>query len=822
MTKLAALARIARRDLLRFKLRSLLIVVMIALPVAGMVGSIVYARTIKVEPAEQRRFLWGAADGIVAAQGYSTKPPPVPTGVRLVAQFDFSLRVQRGDGRVEIVDAHTADLGDPIHAGQLTLLNGRIPRTSREVLASPKLQQWLHAKVGDRVRALSSPDPLTITGTVRENRFHDQQELVSPDLAPDRTASSYYSAAWLIQMPPGRSISSLRAPNGYILETLYTPSTSVATTVDVSMVAGTFVLIEVVFVAAAALAVGARRRERTLAVLAAAGGQPRDLGGVVLITGFFLGALGVLSGIAVGIAGARLALVLLAGLISHDVQHLRVPVLAVLGAGGLGLVAALIAATLPARTVARMNVAAALGGRPLRHTASKRTPLTGIVTIGCGVLLVSNGIHAGHSRWVELGIAATLVGTALCGAIVLHAAARISSHFPAAIRFAARDADRQRRRDAPALGAILAVLATAIALSTLTPQLELHTTFGRFPGPQALPAGETRLEPTFFADPSADIGNGPAAATAIRHALPGHNVGLLQETLSGTIALGAAQAEFVDSNKQPFDLDAFIPDHTAARMLGLSPAQVQQLRDGRIIVWSDSHDHAGTFPQLTLSATRPGRQTGSTEILIENRTSTRFGLPTIALMSDDTAQRLGIASRRPVVLIDRTNKADQTTALHVFESAIGFPAELGTNGLGLNVGDYKQPWNITDALVRQHRLVVAAALLLALGVLAGAIALSSLDARRDVARLTTLGLSPRGHRTFSSARAGLLAALAGILALPAGLLPAYAVVANEPARSFRPDYLTIAIVMVAFPIAVIALAWVTARPIARPLTADVS
>ena len=128
MTKFTALARIARRDLLRFKLRSLLIVVMIALPVAGMVGSIVYARTIKVEPAQQRHFLWGTADGMILPQGSSTKPPPVPAGVRLVEQFEFPLRIERDDGRVEIVDAHNADLSDPIHAGQLTLLNGRIPR----------------------------------------------------------------------------------------------------------------------------------------------------------------------------------------------------------------------------------------------------------------------------------------------------------------------------------------------------------------------------------------------------------------------------------------------------------------------------------------------------------------------------------------------------------------------------------------------------------------------------------------------------------------------------------------------------------------------
>ena len=162
-------------------------------------------------------------------------------------------------------------------------------------------------------------------------------------------------------------------------------------------------------------------------------------------------------------------------MISHDVQHLRVPVLAVLGAAGLGFVAALVAAMLPARAVARMNTAAALGGRPLRETPSKRVPIAGIAVLASGVLLVAAGAHGHVPHRIELGIALSLIGAALCGGALAARRRRVSSRLPAAIRFAARDADRHRRRDAPALGAILAVLATAIALSTLTPQLAFST-----------------------------------------------------------------------------------------------------------------------------------------------------------------------------------------------------------------------------------------------------------------------------------------------------------------------------------------------------------
>jgi putative ABC transport system permease protein len=826
MTKLAALARISTRDLRQFKLRSFLVVVMIALPVGAMVGAIVYARTIKLEPAQRRAFAFGTADGLVLSNAFPTTPPSVSAGVRLIPDSQFSLRVRRADGRVEIVSADTMDLRDPIHVGQMTLLSGRAPREPSEVLVSPALQRWLHVKVGGTVSIYSYAKPLTVTGIARDDEYHDSSLLVGPDLVPDRAFEAGFSTSWLVKMPPGCAISSLELPGGYFLEKPYAPSTSVASTVDVSMVAGTFVLLEIVFVAAAALAVGARRRERTLALLAAAGGRQRDLASVVLITGLVLGSLGVVAGVVAGIAGARLALTLLAGVISHDVQHLRVPVLAVLGAAGLGFVAALVAAMLPARAVARMNVAAALGGRPLRETPSKRAPIAGIAVLAGGVLLVATGAHANVPRGIELGIAFSLIGAALCGGTLLHAAARVSSHLPAAIRFAARDADRHRRRDAPALGAILAVLATAIALSTLTPQLALHSRFGVVRPTPALSAGEARLEPSFDDVPVVNVGNGPGAAAAVHHALPGSRVGLLEQTIGTALPtpLGATEITFDDSSNQQYQFDGYVPDAAAMQMLGLSATQSQQLRSGRVIIWSDVHDFGHPLPPLTLNVTHnAGDAAGTVEAsgLAINRATTKFGLSTLALMSETTARRLRIAPRLPVVLVDHVSKADQTKALDVFSSAIGFPARLGTNGtVGFNLSDFRPPWNITDALVRHHRWVVALALLLALGVLAAAVALSSIDARRDLVRLTTLGLSPSGHRSFSAARAGLLAGLAGVLALPAGLLPAYAILSGVSTRSWQPDYVTIAIVTLAFPIAVIVLAWATAKPIDRHLTAD--
>ena len=303
-------------------------------------------------------------------------------------------------------------------------------------------------------------------------------------------------------------------------------------------------------------------------------------------------------------------------------------------------------------------------------------------------------------------------------------------------------------------------------------------------------------------------------------------MGLLQQTIGTSLPThaGATQRTFVDGSNQQYQIDGYVPDAAAMQMLGLDAAQAQALRDGRVVVWSDVHDFGRPLPPLTLNVVHNaagGAGVVEASSLAVNQVTAKFGLSTLVLMSERTARKLRIGPRLPVVLVDHASKADQIKALDIFSSATGFPAQLGTDGpVGFDPGNFKPPWNVTDPLVRHHRWVVALALLLALGVLAAAVALSNIDARRGVVRLTTLGLSPSGYRAFSAARAGLLAVLAGVLALPAGLLPAYAILSGVSTRTWQPDYVTIAIVTLAFPIVVIALAWVTARPIQRHLTAS--
>ncbi len=124
------------------------------------------------------------------------------------------------------------------------------------------------------------------------------------------------------------------------------------------------VLIEVVLLAGPAFAVGARRQARTLALMAAAGGSPRDARRVVLGSGVVLGLLGRGPGRRPrarrrrGPACRSSSASATARFGPFDVAWTHL-----LGVAVFGLVSALLAAAVPAWIASRQDVVAVLGGR---------------------------------------------------------------------------------------------------------------------------------------------------------------------------------------------------------------------------------------------------------------------------------------------------------------------------------------------------------------------------------------------------------------------------------------------------------------------------
>ncbi|MGH2511244.1 MAG: FtsX-like permease family protein, partial [Candidatus Limnocylindrales bacterium] len=91
-------------------------------------------------------------------------------------------------------------------------------------------------------------------------------------------------------------------------------------------------------------------------------------------------------------------------------------------------------------------------------------------------------------------------------------------------------------------------------------------------------------------------------------------------------------------------------------------------------------------------------------------------------------------------------------------------------------------------------------------------ALGEAESRSDQRTLLAVGADPRVRRRITAARAGVIALLGGVLAVPAGLLPVWGLLASRGAPLVVPVPEAIAAVLV-LPVVAIGAAWLLGRPI---------
>ncbi|WP_441250352.1 FtsX-like permease family protein [Kitasatospora sp. McL0602] len=244
--------RIARRDALRAKGRSALVLAMIALPVLGVTGADVFYRSGQLTPSETAVRTLGGADalvsvlspGIIATQapnadegrsGRSPVPGTVATPEQqkslstdatvLVKQLlptgSVLIPVAVGNGGVTStkdgqlrVSTAEADLTDPVWRGKLNLTGGRAPAAPQEIAATQHFLDEAGLKVGDTttVRGLEGK-PFTITAAVEYPGSLKNDALIGRPgslLAPlaDKRGDTGDRAVgkaddWLVKLPAG-------------------------------------------------------------------------------------------------------------------------------------------------------------------------------------------------------------------------------------------------------------------------------------------------------------------------------------------------------------------------------------------------------------------------------------------------------------------------------------------------------------------------------------------------------------------------------------------------------------------------------------------
>ena len=127
-------------------------------------------------------------------------------------------------------------------------------------------------------------------------------------------------------------------------------------------------LIEVVLLAGPAFAVSARKQQRSLALMAATGGTPKQSRRVIVAGAVVLGSAAAVVGVALGIGIARLLQPLLQSRSDDWFGPFEIPWLHLAGVAGFGMLSAFLAASSrptspPSRTSSRCWPGAAVTGR---------------------------------------------------------------------------------------------------------------------------------------------------------------------------------------------------------------------------------------------------------------------------------------------------------------------------------------------------------------------------------------------------------------------------------------------------------------------------
>jgi putative ABC transport system permease protein len=782
---LRASSRLAWRQAARNRWRSALVVAMVALPIAALAGAASVVATVIPTPAELATERMGTAAMVVdswpAPHEGAFDPVNVarhlPPGARLVSES--------GVGTQNIVhgSAITVDLEEfsvpvdraPIR-GMFTLLSGRAPAHPGEVALDPRTLAAMRARVGEEVSFDDVHLRLRVTGTaVKPDRVNDPLAVVGPGTLPDNLASNY--TGFFVD----GSASSLgaveaalrRAGLGFSTrkEVMAQDRGAALAAMAASFGATAVILFATGLVAAAAFAVGTRRRLRTIGLVGALGGSRRHARAVVLLEGTLLGLVGSLLGVGLGVMGSAVLHHWLPSLAGRELRPVAIPWLALGGTVLLGTLAGTIAALGPARTASRIPVTQALAGRMPASRPPGRVALAGAFVVIAGAPLVWLGTSHRDTTALSTGLVVMGGGFLLAIPLLVSLVGRGAGRLPTALRLAARHTARNGRRTGAALAAATLALALPVAIAAKTlgteagervvpfmapdqfvltnnlapndrpggSQAQLLADIARaFPGSVAV-----RLTPRWFRVPTGQRVFEPNLNGQVDEVPIRIKSGAV-ERLYGTVYVGGPDM------LRALHAENGIPALLAGKAVGIGPGTVAH---GVIRIHgptrSDGTDQTVSLPAVEAGATRyasvmPGGEFG---YVVSAAVAERLGLVAIpnggfhllvraphALTGEDTVRAKDLASRY--------------SGIYEYSNF-----DLGSHG----------------GRVRLWAMIGGAAL--GLAILAVALALVRAEARREEAVMVAVGAPPGTRRKVAAANALLISLLAGVLAAAAGFLP---------------------------------------------------
>lgn len=568
------------------------------------------------------------------------------------------------------------------------------------------------------------------------------------------------------------------------------------------------------FLAAALLAgpaftVVAARQRRTLAMIASNGATGAQLRRAMLGQGVVLGVGGAVLGATLGVGlvlpGKALLDAWRPSVLGRTwrpsaMGPLDVPWQQVLLVAGSAILAALVAAALPARGLADLDVVAAMRGDVAPKRARRRLPLAGVVLLAAGTALLALQLRPGASGGVRstvqltAGCVALVAGALMVVPMILVGVAALLRRAPLTVRMAARDAARQRGRATSTVAAVMAgtmllaasltALASwdALARATYTPQAPRGVGWTLLTGTLDA-AGWRRIITAEVPDAtvvalkvparvSSDAPDARAGSWTIRSPQC-HPVPQGEESAPGCGAPSFGQMNTGEVYiAEPADLQRVVrlPDRARQALAdGAVVTAVPDLTGGTAVVERSSslvnRDEQGRT-EATYRVPLVQVRTGDLAELNEN--GYRGHEAGVTVMSPATARRLGItATEDHLLLVRAPHGIDAAAQDRINAAAADASGTYDTSGI--NTLDVERGYVDTLAGVRSALMAATLALIVLATVTATALAVG--EARRDLRVLAILGSRPGTPRAMAAALAALTAAVGTLAGYAVGLVP---------------------------------------------------
>lgn len=625
------------------------------------------------------------------------------------------------------------------------------------------------------------------------------------------------------------------------------------------------VVVEAALLIGPAFAVGALRQRRQFALLAATGAERPTLRWVVTLTGLVTGAAAALGAVVLGVVAAAVIRAAVNAMEPFTFPDLLVPwpalaAVAVVGVGAVGL-----AAWWPARTAGRVDVVTALAGRrpPARSEHRVAALGLGLTALGAGVAIV--GASSGAFQWVAGGVVAIELGVVVMAGTLLGLTGRLAPRLGIAGRMAVRDAARNRTRTAPAVAALIAAVAGITAGVVYTSSARAHdvsqhvaltaegTVMVQFP---LAGAGLDEDEMVNAADAALREHLPVTDVVTVRLAAPAPAPAGDRDTHDARAAGGSGQfvitaeprPERVCPLAEAEDLGLSASER---RALGRDPRCVSWQRVG-VAAWSSGSTGSTTLVDdgSVLRAAGLDRATDATAALASGLVVVRSedwvwpdGTAHLVLGDHDPRTGSPPTAHLPAVAVDLPAGQYDVVLPPAVADALGLSTEisglvaptsrtpnlaeeqaaaaaLGIKGLlWVERGNQYRPIDLTMAVL------VIGALVLGVAATGISVALTTAEARADLATLAAVGADTRTRRQISAAQAAVISILGAGIGLLGGIGLGCVLITAQRYRYEIPDlawtvtlpWAALAAIAVGIPTLATAVGWLTS-PRRLPVT----